>query len=132
MKDSYSEMEDKMDQINTMIADLQSKAEGQKSERQKFEEENGITDGPERLQAAMAEARARHAKRDEAADTIPDTTDEAQKTEDNPSQTKKDTLPTTETIAEVIIEPTTETTPEETITEETTPPIETSTHSDEL
>ena len=65
MQDSYSEMNDKMLKINQMIAELQAQAEAQKGDREAFERENGITDGAERMQAAMDEARARHALNEE-------------------------------------------------------------------
>ena len=52
-------------QINQMIADLQAQAEAARSDRENYEQENGITDGQERMNIAMEEARARHAKNQE-------------------------------------------------------------------
>ena len=49
MQDSYSEMNDKMLKINQMIAELQAQAEAAKGEREAYEQENGITDGQERM-----------------------------------------------------------------------------------
>ena len=65
MQASYSDMNDKMLQINQMIADLQAQAEAARSDRENYEQENGITDGQERMNIAMEEARARHAKNQE-------------------------------------------------------------------
>ena len=65
MQDSYSEMNDKMLKINQMIAELQAQAEAQRDDREAYERENGITDGQERMQQAMDEARARHALNEE-------------------------------------------------------------------
>ena len=49
MQESYSEMNDKMLKINQMIAELQAQAEAAKGEREAYEQENGITDGQERM-----------------------------------------------------------------------------------
>lgn len=62
MQKDYSQMNDKMEQINKMIADLQVQAESSKSARERYEQENGITDGAERMQKALEEARARLAQ----------------------------------------------------------------------
>ena len=124
-------MNDKMLKINEMIADLQAQAEGAKSERQQFEEENGITDGQERMNAALIEARERHAKNKERLGIKPDRTDEAQQTEEASS---KEQVTASETPN--IIQPSSETTSEEASSsetfEESAPPTDKSTHSDEL
>ena len=72
MQASYSDMNDKMLQINQMIADLQAQAEAARSDRENYEQENGITDGQERMNIAMEEARARHAKNQERLGQAPD------------------------------------------------------------
>ena len=60
MQESYSEMNDKMFEINKMIAELQAQAEASKAEREQYEKENGIEDGQERMNKAIEEARLRH------------------------------------------------------------------------
>ena len=58
-------MNDKMLEINKMIAELQAQAEAAKSEREQYEQENGITDGQERMNKAIEDARLRHQKNQE-------------------------------------------------------------------
>ena len=52
-------------EINKMIAELQAQAEAAKSEREQYEQENGITDGQERMNKAIEDARLRHQKNQE-------------------------------------------------------------------
>ena len=65
MQQSYSEMNDKMFEINKMIAELQAQAEASKSEREQYDQENGITDGQERMNKAIEDARLRHQQNQE-------------------------------------------------------------------
>ena len=68
LKESHSEMTDKMEEINRMIKDLHDQQTLLSNERRSYEEAHGITDGAERMAAAMDEARIRQRIADEERD----------------------------------------------------------------
>ena len=59
MERTYDEMNNKMKEINDMIAELLEEAQQNQAERKAYEEAHGITDGDERLAKAMEEIRER-------------------------------------------------------------------------
>ena len=65
IQETYTEVNEKLAQIDAMIADLQRQSEQARQERKAYEAQHGITDGDERVKAAMEAAKKNNQLRQE-------------------------------------------------------------------